>query len=286
MGELVPASVRGRYFGRRTAICTAAGASASLAAGTLLDRAPGPRVLAALALVTCLAGAASVVLMARQAGGRTRPRPMGPPGTSIAAVLREPAARRYVAFLAVSGGGAGLIVPFSALYVLRDRSLGFTFLTGYGAISALARIATARWWGTLLDRERGARAVVAASMAILAASPALWIAAAGGGPWVLAAEAVTGGIAAAGANVAGLAVPLALAPAAERPAWHAVFAIAVGAAFAAGTAMAAPIAALVPGAASLAGPLTAPFAASAALRVAAVGLALRLDVPRRPTASA
>jgi hypothetical protein len=50
--------------------------------------------------------------------------------------------------------------------------------------------------------------------------------------------------------------------------------------------MAAPMAAVVPRAFSLAGPLTAPFAASAVLRVAAVGLALRLDIPRRPAAAA
>ncbi|HEX9241185.1 MAG TPA: MFS transporter [Anaeromyxobacter sp.] len=279
MGELVPARVRGRYFGRRTAACTAAGAAAALAAGTLLDRAPGALALAALALVACLAGAASVALMARQAGGRPRPRAPGP-RPSFVAVLRVPAARRYLAFVVVSGAGAGLIVPFSGLYVLRDRALGFTFLTGYGAVSAAARAATARGWGSVLDRTRGARAVAAGSTALLAASPLLWIAAASGGPAILGVEAVTGGIASAGAGVAGLALPLALAPAAERPAWLAVFAIAGGLAFGAGTAIAAPLGGLLPRAAAIAGPLTAPFAASAALRLAAAGLALRLVSPR------
>jgi MFS family permease len=277
MGELVPGRVRGRYLGRRTAACTVGGGIAALVAGTLLDRAPGPLALAALALVTSVAGAASVVLMARQHGGRPRPRAAGS-RPSLRAVLRAPAARRYLAFLVVSGAGSGLIVPFSGLYVLRDRALGFTFLTGYGAVSAAARVATAHRWGRLLDRARGPRATVAASTALLAASPLLWIAAASAGPWVLAAEAVTGGVATAGASVAGLAVPLALAPAAERPAWSAVFAIAGGLSFGAAAGLAAPLAALAPGAAALAGPLTAPFAAAAALRVGAAALALRLDV--------
>ena len=277
MGELVPGRVRGRYLGRRTAACTVGGGLAALAAGTLLDRAPGPRALATLAHVTCVAGATSVVLMARQHGGRPRPRAAGP-RPSFRAVLRVPAARRYLAFLVVSGAGSGLIVPFSGLYVLRDRALGFTFLTGYGAVSAAARVATARRWGRLLDRPRGPRATVAASTALLAASPLLWIAAASAGPWVLAAEAVTGGVATAGASVAGLAVPLALAPAAERPAWSAAFAIAGGLAFCAAAGLAAPLAALAPRAAALAGPLTAPFAVAAALRVGAAALALRLDV--------
>jgi hypothetical protein len=280
MGELVPGRVRGRYFGRRTAICTAAGGVAALAAGTLLDRAPGPRALAALALVTSVAGAVSVVLMARQHGGRPRPRAAGP-HVSLAAVLRARAARRYLAFLAVSGAGAGLIVPFSGLYVLRDRALGFTFLTGYGAISAAARVATARRWGRLVDRPRGARAAVAASTALLAASPLLWVAAAAAGPWVLVAEAVTGGVATAGAAVAGLALPLAIAPAAERPAWNAAFAITGGVAFAAAAGLAAPLAAVAPRASAVAGPLTVPFVAAAGLRLGAVALALRLDGPDR-----
>jgi hypothetical protein len=279
MGELVPGRIRGRYFGRRSALCTAGGGLAALAAGTLLDRAPGPRALAALALVTCVAGAVSVVLMARQHGGRPRPRVAGA-APSLRAVLRVPQGRRYLAFLVVSGAGSGLIVPFSGLYVLRDRGLGFTFLTGYGAVSAAARVAAARGWGRLLDGRDGARLTVAASTALLAASPLLWVAAAGAGPWVLAAEAVTGGVATAGAGVAGLAVPLALAPPAERPAWNAAFAVAGGLAFGAAAGLAGPIAALVPGAAAVAGPFTAPFAAAAGLRVAAAVLALRLEPPR------
>lgn len=281
VGELVPERLRGGYFGARTAICTAGGAAAALAAGALLDGAPGPRTLASLAAVSCVAGAASVVLMARQAGGRPRPRAAFVP-PSFAAVLRAPAARRYLSFVVASNAGSGLIVPFASLYVLRDRDLGFTFLSGYGAVSAAARIATAWGWGRLLARRRGARAAVAASSALLAASPLLWIAAASAGPWVFVAEALTGGAASAGAGVAGLAVPLALAPASERPAWHAVFSIAGGLAFGVGAALAIPLAAAFPAAGTVAGPLTAAFAASAALRVVATGLALRLDPARHP----
>jgi MFS family permease len=280
MGELVPAGIRGRYFGRRTAVCTAAGAAVALAAGVLLDRAPGPIVLAALTAVTCAAGAVSVVLMARQTGGR--PRPHAAPGPSLLCVLRVSAARRWAAQQLVSGGGAGLIVPFSSLYVLRDRGLGFTFLAGYGALSAAARIGSSRAWGRLLDRRCGPRAVVHGSAALLAASPLLWVLAAWGGPWVFAVEAVTGGVATAGASVAGLAIPLALAPRAERPAWGAVFALAGGLGFGAGTFLAMPLAALLPARAAFAGPLTAPFLASVALRAVAAAMALRMNPSAGP----
>ena len=184
MGELVPARVRGRYFGRRTAVTTAAGAAAALAAGALLDRGPGAFALAALALASCVAGAASSSswrASTAAAPGRARRRGRRRSRRCCA----RPAARRYLAYLVVSGAGAGLIVPFAALFVLRDLALGFTFLSGHGAISALARTASAHRWGRAVDRAGGARAAVVASTALLAASPLLWLAAAGAGPWVI-----------------------------------------------------------------------------------------------------
>ncbi len=41
MGDLVPARIRGRYFGRRTALCAIGGAASSLAAGSGLRRRVG-----------------------------------------------------------------------------------------------------------------------------------------------------------------------------------------------------------------------------------------------------
>jgi len=59
MGDLVPSALRGRYFGGRTALCTAGGTLAGLGAGALLDAA-GARALRepALALLALLACAA------------------------------------------------------------------------------------------------------------------------------------------------------------------------------------------------------------------------------------
>src|SRR5262245_10036860 len=70
MSDLVPASVRGRFFGRRTMFLTLAGAISSLVAGLILD-ALSPRgwkgeALAGLAAVACLAGLVSVWLLLRQ----------------------------------------------------------------------------------------------------------------------------------------------------------------------------------------------------------------------------
>ncbi|HEX8539287.1 MAG TPA: MFS transporter, partial [Cystobacter sp.] len=70
MGELVPESIRGRFFGRRTALCTLSNLIASLVAGVVMDRlrpatGVGP-ALPLLAAVSCAAGIVCTVLMARQ----------------------------------------------------------------------------------------------------------------------------------------------------------------------------------------------------------------------------
>jgi MFS family permease len=277
MGEIVPPRVRGRYFGRRTAIATLAAALSGIGVGALLDRAPGGRAatLSALAVLTCLTGALSTVLMARQHGGLSRSARAR--RAAFAAVLDVRAPRRWAKLQAVCGLASGLAVPFFGVFVLRDRGLGFAFLAAYGAVGALARMVAAPAWGRRMDRQRGARSVVVAGNAIAVAGPLLWIASARAGAGLLLVEGALGGIAAAATNVAGLVVPLSLSDDATRPVYSAVFAVAGGLAFAGGAAAGAALSGALPESA-IAGPLTVPFAACAALRIAAVGLSVRIPV--------
>ncbi|HEX9051444.1 MAG TPA: hypothetical protein VF841_13010 [Anaeromyxobacter sp.] len=276
MGEIVPVRLRGRYFGRRTAICTSAAALAGLAVGAYLDRAPGGRgaTLSALAALTCVAGAASTAVMARQHGG-IRAGAAAARRSSFRAVLRSRAPRRWAVLQAGCGVASGLAVPFFAVFVLRDRALGFAFLAAYGAITSVARTASAPAWGRWTDRPGGARRVVIAANALAVAGPILWIASARLGATLLLVEGALAGVAAAGTGVAGLVFPLALSDDATRPVYHAVFAVSGGLAFGAGAAAGAALAGAAP-ALAIAGPLTVPFAACAALRAGAVALSRRL----------
>jgi MFS family permease len=243
MGELVPARLRGRYFGRRTAVCTAAGAAASLAAGALLDVGrDGPQLdatLRGLAVAASAAGVLSTILMARQHGGAPRPRVPGAARAGFGAVLRGRAARRLASYLALSGAASGLAAPYLALFMLRDRGLGFAFVAAHGTVAALARTAASAAWGRRVDRPGGAARVLGWTAVAAVASPLLWLAAALAGPWILLVEAALGGAAGAGASVAGTALPLAIAPPRERSVYHAVFAVSGGLAFGAGAAGAA-----------------------------------------------
>lgn len=275
MGELVPGALRGRYFGRRTALCAVAGGLCALAAGLALDRgqraARAGAVLQGLALLSCAAGAASVWLMARQ---HARPARREPHAWALSLVKRPLAdlrARRVIGYAVAWNGACGLSAPFYGLYLLQDLGTGYALFAAQGAGLVLARIATASAWGRAVDRL-GSRRVLVLCTSGLALSPLAWLACAPGRLWPLAVETALGGMLWGGHAVASFAMPLSVAPERGRPFYLAAIAAAGGAAFAASSAFGGVLAGAAPGQP----PLRLLLAGSAVLRLAAVGAALRL----------
>jgi MFS family permease len=280
MGEMVPGRTRGRYFGRRTAMCTVAGGLCALMAGLALDRgagaaAAGP-VLQILAAVACAAGAASVVLMARQHSGPTRREPVHWMVGALTRPLRDAKARRVLAYAVAWNGACGLSAPFFGLYLLRDLGTGYALLATQGAGLAAAKIASAAGWGRIVDRA-GARRVLVICSAGLALSPWAWVASGPGRLWPLALETALGGVLLGGQGVASFALPLQVAPARERPFYLAAVAAAGGAAFAATSAAGGTLVEAAGGS-----PLRTLLVGSAVLRLGAVAAAWALPADRTP----
>jgi MFS family permease len=276
IGELVPERMRGRYFGRRTAICTVAGGTFGLAVGFVLDRAQraaaaGP-VLQALALLACIMGALSVWLLSRQHAAPARREPVRWAAHAFRRALADPRAHRLVAYSVAWNAACGLSAPFFGLYVLRDLAAGYTAFAACGAGYALVRIATSATWGRAVDRA-GAKPVIVLCTAGLALSPLAWALCAPDRLWPLVLETAMGGLFFGGHAVATFAMPLAVAPERERPFYLAVVAVAGGAAFALTSALGG---ALVDFAGPVHAPLRSLLWASAALRFAAVAAALAL----------
>ncbi len=248
MGDLVPARIRGRYFGRRNAICTLASAAATFATGLLLDHGRAaqlsPEILAGLAMAACLAGAASTWLMSlKHNPGSPAARPF-----EIRTALRplqDPLARRFLAYQIAWNAAVGLAAPFFGIYLLRDLRLGFALMTAHTASVAIARTISAPRWGRGVDRV-GARPVLVVCCLGIAASPFLWSCAGPDRLWPLALDAVLGGILLGGHGVAAFALPLAVAPRAERPFYLALFAMTGGAAYALATALGGTLAEALP----------------------------------------
>lgn len=234
MGELVPGTLRGRYFGRRTAVCTLGGTLAAVAAARLLDGAGSPEAtglaLAGLALAASAFGAVTTVLMRRQ---HDPPAPPAPPPAARDALrpFRDPDARGLLVYQLAWNAAVGLAGGLFTWHLLHDLRAGFTVAALHAAAGAIMRVVSAPAWGRAVDRF-GARPVMAACSFALASLPLLWLTLAPDRLWPIALDAVVGGVAWGGHGIAAFALPLAVAPRRDRPFYLAAFAAAGGGAYA------------------------------------------------------
>ena len=235
MAELVPARIRGRYFGRRAAACTLGSTLASVSVGLALDvgrRAAATGVaLAVLSLVACLAGAVTTALLLRQhEPARFRPRPLPTVAALKSCLAQGP--RRVLAYQLIWGAAGGIAAGFYNLHAITHLHLGFMGLALYNGGIAAARMVTATFWGKAVDRA-GARPVLIVCSAGLALPPLLWAFLTPDRLWPLFFDASLCGALMAGQSLASFALPLTLAPRDERPFHLAAFCTAGGVATAA-----------------------------------------------------
>ncbi|HET9451360.1 MAG TPA: MFS transporter [Aggregicoccus sp.] len=286
MGELVPSSVRGRYFGKRTAMITIAGTLTSVVAGFLLDGARRDAgltfALPLLAALACAVGLVTTFIMARQHDPA--------PGASHvkmdlrAALLpvRDPSARKVLLYQVAWNAGVGLSAPFFAFHMLKNLKMTFVMMALQAAAVACVRILTAPLWGKLIDRV-GAQPVLLLCSLVISTIPALWLLPTEASLWPLAIDVVLNGAFWAGHGLAAFARPLSVAPRRGRPVYLAAFATAGGLAYAAASALGGGIAGSVPTHFTLGGHawvnFHVVFMLSALARLGASFLALRIVEP-------
>jgi MFS family permease len=282
MGELVPDRLRGRYFGRRTALCTVFGTTAGLGVARLLDAAAGARAtslaLAALTVAASAAGLTTAALLLRQHEPGAPPR-RAPSLEDALRPLRDPRARDLLAYQLAWNSAVGLAGGYFTFHLLHNLRAGFTVVALHAALGASARVVSVPLWGRALDRH-GAATVLAACSFAAAGLPLLWLGTSPEVLWPIAIDALVGGVAWGGHALAIFAVPLDVGPRRDRPFYLAAFSMAGGVAYAAATAAGGTIATVVPrlaprldGAAHGLGPV---FVLSAAGRLASAFLAVRL----------
>jgi MFS family permease len=236
MGELVPRPLRGRYFGRRTALCTLGGALASAGAGALLDalraRGDAGMALAGLAVLACLAGAVTVLLLARQHDpSPEHGRAALPTLAQALRPFRDPEARGFLVYQLAWNGAVGLAASYFALHMLRNLGMGFTLMAVHGAAVAGMRMVAAPLWGRAIDRV-GARPVLLFCSFGVSVIPLLWLFPTKDMLLLpLAVDVVLSGILWGGHGVAAFALPLSVAPRSGRPFYLAAFAMTGGVAF-------------------------------------------------------
>lgn len=285
MGELVPARLRGRYFGRRSAICLLAGSLGTFAAGSLLDvsRAHGDAgpALALLAAMACVAGAVSTILMSRMHVPRT-PQQSEIDFTTALRPFRDPSALRWLAFLVPWSMGVGVSSSFFTVYLLSHLGLEFRTVALLGIVTAVTRLLSAPLWGRAIDRV-GARPVLIALSFLIVLIPLLWLLAEPHRLWPIVVDALATGVLWGGHNLASFHLPLRLAPRDGRAFFLAAFSTTSGLSFALAASLGGALASRIPDGLVVGGhhfvDLQVLFALSAIVRLGSAFLTLRLREP-------
>jgi MFS family permease len=235
MGDLVPDAVRGRYFGRRTAVCTVGATAGCIGAGLFLDIVRSyhreGEGLAALAGVAVIAGLISTGLMLRQHEPATDGARSHLDFRGAAAPFRDSRVRAFLVYQVVWNASIGVSAPFFNVHMLGNLGMGFTAVAFYSAAIAAVRILTAPLWGKALDAV-GPRPVLVACSFGIATIPLVWLFPTPAMLWPLALEPLLSGSLWAGHALAAFDLPLDLAPRRSRPAYLAAFAGIGGVSFA------------------------------------------------------
>ncbi|HET9490477.1 MAG TPA: MFS transporter [Methylomirabilota bacterium] len=284
MGDLVPDSLRGRFFSRRTVYITLAGTAATLAAGVALDYlgTNGWRgeTLAGLAAVAGLAGGCSVWLLFRQHDPGSSAAAECPDWRVLGRVARDNGAGRFLRYLLGWNAAVGLSASFFSFHMLVNLQTGFVLAALHGVAVAVTRIAAAPAWGRAVDRL-GARPVLILCSFGIAAVPAIWLFATPSFLWPLALEAVLAGILWGGHGIAAMDLTIHLSPRRERAFYVAVFAAAGGLGFAAASVVSGVLASQLPARFAMLGwtwtNLHVLFLLSAVARLVAAVAALRIE---------
>lgn len=290
MGDLVPRAIRGRYFGGRTARCTLAGSLAALAAGIALDRARASHVtlagLAALAVLSSIAGAITTVLMLRQHDPTPPDAAARLDASAAARPFRDPAVRPFLLYQVAWNGAVGLAAGLFTLHMLQDMRLGFALVAAHGVATAAVRVIASPRWGRAIDRGGEGPVLVACSFGI-AAVPLLWLSPPSMWFLPLILDPIAAGILWSGHALAAFALPLSVAPARERAFYLAAFSTVGGVAFAVaaaiGGALVTRLPARIPGVGLHA--IQVAFALSAVARLGAATLSLRIERAARASST-
>ena len=234
LGDLVPARLRGRYFGRRNIVIAGVGMFVTLLAAAFIDVWKvwvAPRHAGGFLLVFSvgiLCGLAALVVQWRM--------PVLPFVRSqstrffsrLAVPLRDANFRRFILFHLCWGGSVNLASPFFAVYMLKSLQLSYTVVTVFTALTALSNMLGMRFWGQLTDRY-SAKPVSLLGGIAAAALPGLWLMTLVAPFWlVLPLVHILGGFGWSAFNLNLNTLLLALAPRQERSVYLSVHAALTG----------------------------------------------------------
>jgi hypothetical protein len=280
---MVPARVRGRYFGPRNARAALAGTVASIGVGALLDRATARGFEARALAWTSVLGAVAGLLCSALMNEQHEPPAAQPRSASSAsrrvvlAALGDRRLRGLLAFQALWSLSTGVAASLYSVHALRALGMGVTGLAVYNTALAASRLYATPWWGKALD-QAGPRQVLVLCTMLSGIGSALWVASSPARVWPVALDAVVSGVALGGIELAIFAMPFGMGAPGAMPGLVGALAMVSGLAFGGASVAGGAVMSAVAGHAALSAPgvSRALFATSAMGRVFASLLAARL----------
>ena len=204
IGDLVPAEIRGVFFGKRSKLVSIATFVSMFAAGQTLELFEG-RGSAALGFTAIFTATFVVRLLAAYFLAKHDDPPYqisAHDRFSFADFLgRMPYSNfaRFVIFVSLLNAAVWVSAPYFSVYMLRDLGFSYTQFTILGAALVLAQILTLQNWGFLVDRF-GSKRILAVSAKGVALVPFLWVVSSE--VWYLILVQLAAGVAWAGFNLA------------------------------------------------------------------------------------
>jgi MFS family permease len=162
MADVIPESIRGRYFGLRNGLVGITGTAAALAAGWYLDRTGAPGNFQMLFILSVLFAAVGIFLYGLQYEPRLAGRPVPLAGT-LARPLRDRNFVRFMAFSCYWNFGVMIAAPFVIPYFFQNLRMSYSGVAIWGAIASVLTLFTGPFWGRVADRT-GNKAVLALTM--------------------------------------------------------------------------------------------------------------------------
>ncbi|MBN8609410.1 MAG: hypothetical protein J0L92_02410 [Deltaproteobacteria bacterium] len=297
IGDAVPPSVRGRFFGTRTWVAALGGSVAALLIATLLDRGdrlevareasdgrvPLP-VLGVLGVLVVGLGAISTLLL-RGADEHTRDASTESLSSSLARArtqLADPALRRFLRYQILWGIAVAPGAAFFTMHVLTTMHGGYRLIAAHGIVVVVTRVMSAHVWGARVDRFGASRELALCSLGI-GVMPLLWSVCDEHTWWPLALDAVLSGVLWGGQQIAVSAHPLGIGKPEDRPYVLAWSSLALGLSWAGASLVAGSLVRVLPDDVLGIGPFRLLFVFSGLARASCAWWALKLNASPAPT---
>lgn len=177
MAEVVPDSLRGKYFARRGALSTLATIISFMAGGIFLNILIQKSLwgFAALFGAALLARLISWVLLSRLYEVPSKGKTQGQfKAGSFTRDLVSTNLGRYLIFLFAMSFVVNIASPYFTVYLLRDLKFNYIYFAGLDTISSIATVIAITHWGKGADRAGNRRMILLAS-SLIPLVPLLWL---------------------------------------------------------------------------------------------------------------